>query len=473
MRIAVRIAGFTMARADTLRKAMGKKIKELIDEQGEHFVAGGVAKGHPRDKVEALWRQIVPFAQYGFNKSHSVAYAYVAYQTAYLKAHHPLHFWAAMLSSEVANTDKLAAYVAQLATGGVRILPPDVNASEVPFTVEGDAIRVGLGAIKGVGEAASEAIIAARAGAGPFRSLTQLLRSVGERAINRKVVECLVRAGAFDSLHGDRAALLSDLDRQVEQASRERAAIASGQQFLFSLDDSGEAAPPPAPAAAPRHSDEALQGERATLGFYLSGHPLDRWRPVLRELRASQVAELAELAAAGGDHAVVGGIVSGLKVRPIKDGRNRGKRMASFQVEDQTGTVRAVAFADAYTKLERLLADGSALLFTAALRPSDAEHVELGVEEATPLEGIEARKASALRILVDLERHAGEELLERLHALLLRHEGRMPVRLRLVREDWQAELVPDRVLGVDAKAVLPELTALLGPGHVEYVFNGP
>jgi DNA polymerase-3 subunit alpha len=473
MRIAVRIAGFTMARADTLRKAMGKKIRELIDEQGEHFVAGGVAKGHPRDKVEALWRQIVPFAQYGFNKSHSVAYAYVAYQTAYLKAHHPLHFWAAMLSSEVANTDKLAAYVAQLATGGVRILPPDVNASEVPFTVEGDAIRVGLGAIKGVGEAASEAIIAARAEAGPFRTLTHLLRSVGERALNRKVVECLVRAGAFDSLHPERGALLADLDRLVEQATRERAALASGQQFLFALDGSGEAPPPPAPVPAPGHSDETLQGERATLGFYLSGHPLDRWRPVLRELRASQVAELPELAAAGGDHAVVGGLVSGLKVRPIKDGRNRGKRMASFQVEDQTGTVRAVAFADAYTKLERLLADGSALLFTAALRPSDAEHVELGVEEATPLEGIEARKASALRILVDLERHAGEDLLERLHALLLRHEGRMPVRLRLVREDWQVELVPDRVLGVDPKAVLPELTALLGPGHVEYVFNGP
>jgi DNA polymerase-3 subunit alpha len=472
MRIAVRIAGFTMARADTLRKAMGKKIKELIDEQGEHFVAGGVAKSHPRDKVEALWRQIVPFAQYGFNKSHSVAYAYVAYQTAYLKAHHPLHFWSAMLSSEVANTDKLAAYVAQLTTSGVPILPPDVNASEVAFTVEGEAIRVGLGAIKGVGEGASEAIIAARAEAGAFRSATHLLRSVGERALNRKVVECLVRAGAFDSLHPDRGDLLADLDRLVDQAARERAALSSGQRFLFGLDESGADAEPQAPAAVPRHTDEALQGERATLGFYLSGHPLDRWRNVLRELRASQVAELPELAASGGDHAVVGGIVSGLKVRPIRDGRNRGKRMASFQVEDQTGTVRAVAFADEFAKLERLLADGSALLFTAALRASDAEHVELSVEEATPLEGIEARKASALRILLDLEHHADDANLERLHAVLLRHEGRMPVRLRLIRGDWQAELVPDRLLGVDAKAVLPELTALLGPGHVEYVFNG-
>jgi DNA polymerase-3 subunit alpha len=122
MRIAVKIAGFSMARGDTLRKAMGKKIKELIDEQGEHFIAGGVAKGHPKDKVAALWRQIVPFAQYGFNKSHSVAYAYVAYQTAFLKAHHPLHFWAAMLSSEVANTEKLATYVALLTSTGFKIL---------------------------------------------------------------------------------------------------------------------------------------------------------------------------------------------------------------------------------------------------------------------------------------------------------------------------------------------------------------
>jgi DNA polymerase III subunit alpha len=470
MRIAVTIAGFSMARADTLRKAMGKKIKELIDEQGDHFIAGGVAKGHPREKVAALWRQIVPFAQYGFNKSHSVAYAYVAYQTAYLKAHHPLHFWAAMLSSEVANTDKLAAYVAMLGASRVRVLGPDINASQLTFTVEGDAIRVGLAAVKGVGEGASQAIVEARAREGGFKSVSHLLRTVGERTINRKVVDCLVRAGAFDSVHGDRGALLAGLDRLVDQASRQRQALEVGQGFLFDLDgDDGEGDAQPANPGGVS-SEELLRGERETLGFYLSGHPLDRWAKVLKDLRATTLNGLAELALAGADRAVVGGLVSGLKVRPIRDGRNQGRRMASFTLEDQTGAVRVVVFPDAYERFEKHLADGACVLVTAALRSSDQEHVELALDEATPLEGIEARKATALRVELELERFGTRDALESLHELLLRHEGRMQLRLRLVGDAFQAEVVPNRILGVDPATLVPALTALLGPGRVEYVF---
>jgi DNA polymerase-3 subunit alpha len=446
MRIAVRIAGFSMARADTLRKAMGKKIKELIDEQGNHFIAGGAAKGYPRDKVAALWRQIVPFAQYGFNKSHSVAYAYVAYQTAYLKAHHPLHFWAAMLSSEVANTDKLAAYVAMLAASHLRVLGPDINASQLAFTVEGDAIRVGLAAVKGVGEGASQAIVEARDRVGPFKSVSHLLRTVGERAINRKVVECLVRAGAFDSVQPDRGALLGALDRLVDQAARQRQALEVGQGFLFALDEEeGESV---VAAAGAVGTEETLRGERETLGFYLSGHPLDRWAAVLKELRATPVSELSELVVAGADRAVVGGLIAGLKVRPIKEGRNQGRRMASFTLEDQTGAVRVVVFPDAYERYERSI-----------------------VDEVTPLEGIEARRATALRVELDLDRFSDKDALERLHELFLRHEGRVQLRLRLVGSSWQAEVVPNRVLGVNPATLVPALTALLGPGRVEYVFS--
>ncbi|HVN30818.1 MAG TPA: DNA polymerase III subunit alpha [Thermoanaerobaculaceae bacterium] len=469
MRIAVTIAGFSMARADTLRKAMGKKIKELIDEQGNHFIAGGAAKGYPRDKVAALWRQIVPFAQYGFNKSHSVAYAYVAYQTAYLKAHHPLHFWAAMLSSEVANTDKLAAYVALLAASHLRVLGPDINASQLAFTVEGDAIRVGLAAVKGVGESASEAIIEARARVGSFKSVPHLLRTVGERAINRKVVECLVRAGAFDALQPDRGALLGGLDKLVDQATRQRQALEVGQGFLFALDE--EEAEAAAPAPAPTTTEETLRGERETLGFYLSGHPLDRWAVVLKELRATPVSGLAELVAVGADRAVVGGLIAGLKVRPIKEGRNQGRRMASFTLEDQTGAVRVVVFPDAYERYEKSIVDGTSVLVTATLRAADAEHVELSLEETTPLEGIEARRATALRVELDLERFADRESLEQLHELFLRHEGRIQLRLRLMSPAWQAEIVPNRVLGVNPTTLVPALTALLGPGKVEYVFT--
>jgi DNA polymerase III alpha subunit len=458
----------SLAGADTLRKAMGKKIKELIDEQGEHFIAGGVAKGYPKEKVAALWRQIVPFAQYGFNKSHSVAYAYVAYQTAYLKAHFPLHFWAAMLSSEVANTDKLAAYVAQLTAGGVKLLGPDINASQLAFAVEGEAIRVGLGAVKGVGEGASSSIIEARGRSGKFRSAAHLLRTAGERTINRKVVECLVRAGAFDSLHPDRGAVLAAVDKLVDQASRERQALDAGQGFLFGFDEAEETLP--AAGTAPS-TEELLKGERETLGFYLSGHPLDRWARVLKELRATPVAELPQLAAAGADRVVVGGLVSSLKVRPIKDGRNQGRRMASFTLEDQTGTVRVVAFPDVFERFERSLADGTAVLAAATPRASDGEHVELSLEEATPLEGIEARKAAALRVELDLSRFAGREELVALQELFLRHEGRLQLRLRLVGPAWSAELVPTRVMGVDPATLIPALTSLLGAGRADFVFD--
>ena len=470
MRIAVQIAGFSLSRADTLRKAMGKKIKELIDEQGEHFIAGGVAKGHPREKVAALWRQIVPFAQYGFNKSHSVAYAYVAYQTAYLKAHHPLHFWAAMLSSEVANTDKLAAYVALLAGGGLKVLGPDVNASQLQFTVEGEAIRVGLAAVKGVGDAASEAIVQARDGVGgAFKSVPHMLRQVGERASNRKVIECLVRAGACDSLHPDRAGLLASLDNLLERTSRERRALSDGQGFLFGFEEEGGTVP--LGSGATVAPDEVLRGERETLGFYLSGHPLDRWGHVLRELRATPVRDLSDLAATGADRAVVAGLVAGFKVRPIKEGRNQGRRMAALNLEDQTGSVRAVAFPEAFERFEKILVEGKAVLATTTMRASDGEHVELAIEEVTPLEGIEARRAMALRVEMDLSRHAQSEVLEPLRDLVLRHEGKVPLRLRLVGDGWSSDLVPGRVLGVDPTTFVPALTALLGPSRVEYIFS--
>ncbi len=473
MRIAGRIADFSMAQADTLRKAMGKKIKELIDEQGERFVAGGVRKGFPEAKVKKLWERIVPFAQYGFNKSHSVAYAYLAYQTAFLKAHYPKHFWAAMLSSETANSDKLAAYIAALTAAGTRVLPPDVNASEVTFTVEGEAIRVGLEAVKGVGESAAAAVVAARKAEGGFKSLSHLIRSLGDRSANRKVIESLVKAGALDSLHPDREGLLADLDRIMDSAHKQRQALQLGQGFLFELDGEGEG-PVAEQATPPKPPDlyARLQGEREALGFYLSGHPLDRWSRVLRELRVVPVAELPALLADGCTRASVAGIVSALRVRQPKGETNPAKRMAMFHLEDQTGTVRAVMFARAFTRFERLLADGAALLVSAALRSRDGgEHVEIEAEEVSPLEGIERRRASALRVQVNLDRVNSLESLTRLHDLMLQHSGPLPVRLRLCAAGWEADLTPTRVVGVDPAALIPALTALLGPGQCEYVFG--
>lgn len=473
MRIASRIADFTMAQADTLRKAMGKKIKELIDEQGERFIAGGVKKGYPESKVRKLWERIVPFAQYGFNKSHSVAYAYLAYQTAYLKTHFPKHFWAAMLSSETANSDKLATYIAALSAAGTRVLPPDVNASAVTFTVEGEAIRVGLEAVKGVGESAAAALVAARMAEGSFKSLAHLVRSLGDRSANRKVIESLVKAGALDTLHPNREGLLADIDRIIEQAHKQRQALQVGQGFLFDLDgsDDGPVAEEVANQAAPDLSAR-LHGEREALGFYLSGHPLDRWSRMLKELRVTSIAELPALLAEGCTRASVAGIVSALRVRQPKGESNPAKRMAMFHLEDQTGTVRAVMFARNFARFERLLADGAALLVSASLRSRDGgEHVEIEAEEIARLEGLERRRATALRVQVNLDRVHSQESLTRLHDLMLQHSGALPVTLRLCATGWEADLVPTRVVGVDPTSFIPAATAVLGPGQCEYVFG--
>ncbi len=474
MRIAVELAGFTMAAADTLRKAMGKKIKELIDQQGEAFVAGAVAKGYDRAKVQALWEQIVPFAQYGFNKSHSVAYAFVAYQTAYLKVYYPLHFWAATLSSEVDDTDQLAFYVNSLKAKGIPILPPDVNSSRDTFTVEGNAIRVGLAAVKGLGETAAKAILAARQQHGRFTSVVGFLRALPERVANKRVLESLIRSGSLDSLYPHRGVLLDKLDWLLERANHQRQSLAAGQGFLFGLEsEEGDGLPAPE-SVAPMPSQELLAGERETLGFYLSGHPLDRYQNVLQVLGIMPLSQLEKAWEEGEREVTVAGLVSGMAQHKTREKNGHGGRpMASFLLEDQTAAVRAVAFPDAFARLQSLLENGRALRVVATLAKSSRDDkVELRVEDASPLEGIELRKARAVRLTIPLSRFESKERLEELMDALSECEGNLPVRLRLVGESFRAEVLPARVLGVDPEKLQKRLLALLGPGHVEYLYNG-
>jgi DNA polymerase-3 subunit alpha len=235
MLIAVRVAGFTLAEADMLRKAMGKKLPEEMAKMKEKFVAGAVARGVADDKARELWDYIAPFAGYGFNKSHSVAYADLAYKTAYLKVHHPVAFMAAMLNSELSSSDAIAKYTGESHNMGIPILPPDINESGYQFTVVGDAIRFGLGAVKGVGEGAIESVLAARRHVGRFRSIPHLASEVDLRTVNRKVFESLIKAGAFDGLGGHRAALEQSLDGALEYAQRRRREREEGQGSLFGM----------------------------------------------------------------------------------------------------------------------------------------------------------------------------------------------------------------------------------------------
>src|SRR5881296_3761926 len=279
MRIASALAGYSLAEADVLRKAVGKKIKELIQEELSNFVKRAIARGHDKRTVEEIAAQIETFGRYGFNKSHSVAYSILSYQTAWFKTYYPAEFMAALLSSEIGNTDKVVQYIAEARELGLEVLPPDVNESGFKFTVVGERrIRFGLGAIKNVGEGAIASILAGRVAQGPYRTLVDLCDRIDLRLCNKRVLEALIDAGACDSLGGHRAQLVAALDAAFGEAQTRQGERESGQVALF-----GEHAPLPTPRAllpevAPWSEHDRLAREKAVLGFFISGHPLARYR---------------------------------------------------------------------------------------------------------------------------------------------------------------------------------------------------
>ncbi len=472
MRIAVKIGGFSMAKADILRKAMGKKKQEIIDREGENFIEGGVANGFSMGKLKQLWEQIVPFAKYGFNKSHSVAYAHIAYLTGYLKAHYPAHFMAAMLTSEASNTDKLTQYLVRCRQMGIEILPPDINRSEQAFTVEAEGIRYGLVAIKGVGDAAVGPMIAARKTEGGFRSVSHYLRSLPARTINNKVVEALVRAGCFDQFKVSRKGLLDHLEQFTELAAREREQQALGQGFLFD-DLPSEALEAELEGCARAEQSERLVGEREVLGFYLTGHPLDRFEEQLDRFSDCRIETIGERFATGAERATVGGLVVGLKEIPIKkSGPNQGRKMAVFSLEGTSGALRAVVFPDVYDSVSHQLENDRAVLVTASLK-GDGDHVELSIEGVVALESVETARAAALQISLDLD-VVDESSLGELRELLLAHSGNTPVRFELIRKGtFRARFVPPPALAVDpTEALRTEVEQLVKDTQTQLEFSG-
>lgn len=467
MRIAVVIAGFSMAKADSLRKAMAKKKQDLLEKLEREFIEGGVAKGFPEDKVRQLWDQIGPFAQYGFNKSHSVAYAHVAYLTAYLKAHYPEHFMAAMLTSEVHNTDKLVQYLDRTRRMGIAILPPDINRSGKVFTVEEGGIRFGLEAVKGVGGSAVEAMLAARDEEGGFTSFSHFIRSLPARSVNTKVVECLVKAGCFDGLELPRGPLLGSFERAMDMACREREQQELGQAFLFA-DLPSESVEREVRQGEESDQLERLQWERQVLGFYLSGHPLDRFSEQIGHFADTSLAELGNRRAEGWEKVVVGGIVTALQERRTRqESRQPGRQWASFRLEDASGSARVLLFPDSWQKCGSVLEPDRPVLVTGALRGPEDE-VEIVADEVVPLEGIERRRAAAINIVLVLDEF-GEEALRELREVLLEHPGEVPVHFELVRRgSFRARHVPPPLLKVDpGPELLAELRARLGPGRVD------
>src|SRR5207249_4179115 len=300
MQLAQKLAGYTMAEADSLRKAMGKKNREEMAQQEQKFIMGAVARGIKQDKAQQVFSLMKQFADYGFPKAHSVAYAYLAFQTAYLKAHFPEHFYAAVLSNEIEDTAKLFRYAKEMRAQGIELLPPDVNESNLGFTPLLGAIRYGLAAIKGIGLASVNAIIRAREH-GPFRSLSDFADRIEEGSVNKRVFEGLVCSGAFDSLTNEmqetkrwRARLFAGIDRELIRSARKRRSRALGQDDLFGseqlpIDESSDLLP----EANAWTITEMLAAEKKALGFYITGHPLDNHAEAIAKVGSVSSAQLS------------------------------------------------------------------------------------------------------------------------------------------------------------------------------------
>jgi DNA polymerase-3 subunit alpha len=393
MQLAQYLAGYSLGEADLMRRAMGKKKKEEMAKHEEKFIGGAVEKGLAREKAERIFSLMSQFADYGFNRSHSFAYAWLAYQTAWLKAHYPSHFYAAVLSNELQNTEKIARYIGEMKVFGISLLPPDINSSNEGFTPVGRTVRFGLVAIKGIGTATVQAIIRARKEGGAFTSLYDLTDRVDQKGVNRRVLESLIKSGACDSLSPNRAALLTVIDKALELGVKSQRDRDAGQFGLFGGDSAqAEIRELPLPDVASWSRKETLLYEKETLGFYASGHPLEDYVSILDGVVNADSGSVTEKEHA--DQVVMGGIVIDPTIRLTK----KGDRFALFRLEDQFGAVKVVCWPEAFSKYKTLIQADCAVLVKGRLELSDDGAASIIVQEIHPLEGARARSARSMII---------------------------------------------------------------------------
>ncbi len=476
MQIASRLAGFSMGQADLLRRAMGKKKMDVMLKQKEAFIKGATERGVSRKDAEHIFDLMENFAKYGFNKSHSAAYALIAYQTAYLKAHYPVEFMAALISGDMGNTDKIYKYIQECKEMNIRVLPPDVNESIATFSVRGSSIRFGMAAIKNVGESAVEAILEAREKGGPFKSLYDFCCRVDTRKVNRKTIESLIKAGAMDSLGKDRNTLLEALDQAMEAGQR-AAKRARLQRSLFELDeghslDQEEEVYPEVPPASPK---ELLTMEKEALGFYVTGHPMDLYQKELEKVVPGSISQVLE-GASEGDEVILGGMVATFREIATKN----GKRMAFAQLEDREGSTEVVIFPDLYSQVGMLLLLDEPLVVKGKVT-TDAQGEEKKVTAQEVMLMKEAlknppkaskprnnRKKAWFLVEIHLE-GLEEEAIDRLWEVAKNHPGEARLLLRFLSPggEW-VEIEADREFSVaPQEEVRKEMEALLNGGRVE------
>ncbi len=454
MQIAATVSGFSLAEADILRRAMGKKIAEVMGAQRERFVTGAVDLGVPKDKADSLFTLIEKFAGYGFNKSHSAAYALVAYQTAYLKAHYPLEFLAALLNSEINQTTSLAKHIMDAREQGLALLPPDINLSHRDFAVEDGRVRYGMAGVKNAGAGAIQELVETRK-TGRFETFSDFLERVNLSRVNRKVIEALIQAGAFDTLEGNRARLLAGLDIGLERAQRAKSLQAIKQMSMFealaeSVTDDW------LPETPEWEESEKLAREKEALGVYLSGHPLDAFRHILKSWVKFTAADLPDTP--DGESVALGVVVSSIKEKVGK----KGGRVAILTVEDLTGSVEVLVFGDLLEKMAPWLSQPSLPLWLKGDVVQEDRGTKIVAREVAPLGTSLPRWPSRLDLRLRASTLTKDQLLA-LRQVLDRHLGTVPTFLHFLNPRENGILaLPEALALTPSEELTTELNHLFG-----------
>jgi DNA polymerase III subunit alpha len=463
MAIANTVAGFSLGQADILRRAMGKKKPEEMEKLRVKFVEGAKQNKIPEKKAEKLYEHIQKFAGYGFNKSHAAAYAVVCYHTALLKAHYPTEFMAALMTTDMGNTDKIVGYFTECRDLGIKVLGPDVNASQKNFAVTDTAIRFGLAAIKNVGEGAVESVLAIRAESGPFKSFFDFCRRVDLHKVNKRMLEGLIKTGAFDSTGGKRSQLMAVLDQAVEDGAAAQRERDCGQTSIFGeeLNDNHPTpniAMPPLPSIAEWDQPQRLKYERELTGFYITAHPLTRYEATLTALSTTTTVRLAECG--DGKEVKICGIIASVKSMITK----KGDRMAYITLEDLHGTTEVIAFPDLFKTAGDLIAPERLVRITGTIDRGDKGTKIRGVK-IEPLADVQTQSIKRIRIRLTDRPEVGEQL-PKLLDIFKRHPGHTTISMTFsTSEALEADTAPLPNLAISpSDHFMADVEEVLGKG---------
>jgi DNA polymerase III subunit alpha len=462
MKIASEIAGFTLAKADVMRRAMGKKDKNMMAALKEEFVLGAVAKGTTKKTAGDIFDLIEKFASYGFNKSHSVAYSVVAYQTAYMKAHYPAEFMAATLSSEIGNTDRIVKLIDDCRKLGIKVLPPDVNESGKDFNVVNRDIRFGLCAIRNVGESAIDSVIKTRTEDGLFKNMFDFCKRVDLRLVNKKCLESLAQAGAFDSFGNHRSLLFENIERAIIFGSSSQSESLAGQSGLFDdFSTHNRTVIYPVMNEAPAWSHgEMLTREKTMLGFYVSGHPLLKFEHEINEFANVHFGDVTEFRS--GSQAKACGIVSAVKKKIDK----RGNTMAFVEIEDFSGKAECIVFSDAYTKYQQIL-HLDAMVMVMGKGEVNGEMLKILVNEVYPMERVREKFTKSIVLSIQVNDIQENTIIE-LRSLMEKSKGNCPCYFNVVQAG-ASRLYQTRKFAVEPSDVfVGEARRILGPQSVRF-----